>query len=42
MEPLTAGIIGFVAGGVLGLIVGVVAGIAVGGVEPLEIVELVG
>ncbi|MFB6122032.1 MAG: hypothetical protein ABEJ78_01055 [Haloferacaceae archaeon] len=42
MEPLTAGIIGFVAGGVLGFVVGIVAGIAVGGIEPLEIVELVG
>jgi hypothetical protein len=41
MEPLTAGIVGFVVGGTLGLAVGLVAGIAVGGVELFEVVELV-
>lgn len=42
MDPLIAGVLGFLVGGVLGLVIGFVGEIALGGVELFELVEVVG
>lgn len=41
VEPLTAGVVGFVLGGVVGLVVGLVLGVLLGGVELFDVFDVV-
>jgi len=41
VEPLTAGVVGFVLGGVVGLVVGLALGVLFGGVELFDAFDVV-